>query len=115
MLLTLTTLLAWGVDRTALPGLTGGALLLFWLGGTSTVVAMNHRLFRFFARCRGSAFALAAIPMHLLYFFYSGIAFGMGTFLFATRALDARVARVARVAIDELEPEKEKTTAIEPL
>ena len=32
----------------------------------------------FLAAKRGSAFALAAIPFHLLYHLYNGIAFGLG-------------------------------------
>ncbi|UCF67737.1 MAG: glycosyltransferase [Acidobacteriota bacterium] len=39
------------------------------------VVALNHRLFRFFWRARGSWFALGCIPLHMLYFLYSGISY----------------------------------------
>ena len=38
------------------------------------VVAVNARLYAFFARTRGVAFALAAIPLHLLYYLNNGVA-----------------------------------------
>jgi GT2 family glycosyltransferase len=47
----------------------GGALL-----------AINLPLYRFLARKRGVLFAIAAIPWHWLYFFYSGVAFAVGVF-----------------------------------
>jgi GT2 family glycosyltransferase len=46
------------------------------------VVALNSRFYAFLARRRGILFAAAAIPLHLLYFFYSAISFGAGSLLF---------------------------------
>lgn len=48
--------------------LAAGACLL-------TVVLLNIDLFAFFARTQGLGFALQCIPLHLLYFFYSGVSF----------------------------------------
>ncbi len=42
------------------------------------VIALNHRFYRFLAARRGWLFALRAIPLHLLYFVYSGAAFLAG-------------------------------------
>lgn len=39
------------------------------------VVLLNGTLFRFFCRTRGVFFALACVPLHLAYFFYSGLSF----------------------------------------
>jgi GT2 family glycosyltransferase len=39
------------------------------------VIALNWHLYGFFARERGVPFAIAAVPLHLLYFLYSGLAF----------------------------------------
>ena len=39
------------------------------------VVCLNRRLYKFFAQRRGICFALAAIPLHLLYFVYSTISY----------------------------------------
>jgi len=44
-------------------------LALFWL---------NRCLYRFFCRKRGVWFAIKTLPWHWLYFFYSGLAFGIG-------------------------------------
>jgi len=38
------------------------------------VTAANFDFYRFFARRRGAAFAVAAIPMHWLYYGYCGLA-----------------------------------------
>jgi glycosyltransferase involved in cell wall biosynthesis len=70
--------LAWGIaaglvaawawpDVLVLVGLSAAALT--WL---------NLPLYRFFYQERGLRFALQAIPWHWLYYFYSGLAFGIG-------------------------------------
>jgi GT2 family glycosyltransferase len=41
----------------------------------AAVVVLNHRLFAFFARSRGWAFAVACVPLHWLYFLYSGASY----------------------------------------
>jgi len=40
-----------------------------------SVIGLNHRLFRFLCRTRGPTFALRCMPLHLIYFFYSGLGF----------------------------------------
>lgn len=47
-------------------------LLLLWL---------NFDLYRFFARKRGPWFALRAIPLHWLYYFYNALSFAIGVAL----------------------------------
>ena len=49
-------------------GTVSAALLL-------AVVALNRRLFAFFARVRGPAFAVATVPLVLLYYVESGLAY----------------------------------------
>ena len=39
------------------------------------VLVLNRRLFRFLRRERGLTFALACVPLHLLYYFYSGLSY----------------------------------------
>jgi len=56
------------------------------------IVAVNLHLFRFFHRRRGPVFALQCVPLHLLYFFYSGVSFlyAWTTFKLGIRILDRR-------------------------
>ena len=42
------------------------------------VIALNNQFFLFLAARRGRAFAVAAIPFQLLYFFYCGVAYAIG-------------------------------------
>ena len=48
---------------------------LMLLALLSTLVALNGQFYMFLAGTKGVLFALAAIPLHLLYFVYSGVAF----------------------------------------
>jgi len=41
---------------------------------TLSLLALNHRVYRFFLEKRGFVFALAAVPTHWFYYFYSGLA-----------------------------------------
>jgi len=68
----------------ALVGLALVFLVLAWLNpwlllasGLSilTVVAINRDLFLYLLRKRGFFFALGCLPLHLLYFFYSGLSY----------------------------------------
>lgn len=47
----------------------------------STLLVLNIPLYRFFLRKRGIRFTLQSLPYHWLYFFYSGVAFVVGTVL----------------------------------
>lgn len=42
------------------------------------LIALNAPVYRFFKRRRGLKFAVKTIPWHWLYYFYSGLAFGIG-------------------------------------
>jgi len=44
-------------------------------------VYLNRGILRIFHRCRGTVFTLSAIPMLLLYYFYSSAAFGVGVLM----------------------------------
>ena len=53
-------------------------LLLYWpvsVGLVAVVIAMNWPFYRFLGERRGVFFAVRAVPLHLLYFIYSGAAF----------------------------------------
>jgi GT2 family glycosyltransferase len=50
-------------------------LQLVFLALLLTLVVLNNQFYVFLAGTRGKLFALAAIPFHLLYFVYSGVAF----------------------------------------
>jgi hypothetical protein len=43
------------------------------------VIVLNNQFYVFLAGKRGGLFALAAVPFHLLYHFYNGVSFGIGT------------------------------------
>jgi GT2 family glycosyltransferase len=65
----------------ALPWLAGAARpAAGWIarGCLVGVVLLNLPFFRFLRRRRGPGFALASVPLHLLYFLCSGVAFGAG-------------------------------------
>jgi glycosyltransferase involved in cell wall biosynthesis len=53
-----------------------------WMAASSVVVLLivllNVRFYAFFLRERGAFFATAVVPLHVLYFLYSGVAFGLG-------------------------------------
>jgi len=67
--------------------LLGSLMLSFWqplaLLGTSVMalilLVLNAPLYRFFFRKRGIRFTIQAVTFHWLYFFYSGVAFAIGT------------------------------------
>ena len=50
-------------------------LLVLPLGALLTVLVLNRGLFAFFRRQRGLGFAIACVPLHLLYFLYSGLSY----------------------------------------
>jgi glycosyltransferase involved in cell wall biosynthesis len=51
----------------------------------SLPILLNWALYRFFARRRGWPFAIRTVPMHLLYFLYSGLAMVAGIALYAVQ------------------------------
>jgi GT2 family glycosyltransferase len=57
-----------------MPRIALGALVLA-VAAVSAIVVLNRDLYRFFLRERGLLFVLGAIPLHLLYFAYSGVTF----------------------------------------
>ena len=59
-----------------------GELLMFSLAALLFVIILNFPLYSFFKKKKGLWFALKVIPMHWLYLFYSGIAFGWGAILY---------------------------------
>jgi hypothetical protein len=69
----------------------------FWLtellicAGFSGVILflINLPLYHFFNKKRGLWFAFRVVPMHWLYFLYSGIAFGIGTILYKLERFSA--------------------------
>jgi hypothetical protein len=54
---------------------TFGVWLALPLAVFGAIVAINHDLFAFFLRHRGPWFALAMVPLHMLYFLYSTATF----------------------------------------
>jgi glycosyltransferase involved in cell wall biosynthesis len=74
-----------GVSLLGLGALGGAWPLDAWallaLATIVTVVLLNRRLYQFFWRARGPLFTLAIIPLHLLYYIYSVVAFAIGAAL----------------------------------
>ncbi len=48
----------------------------------TVLISCNHKFYRFFAKKRGKTFALRVVPLHLLYFLYCGVSFGLGILVF---------------------------------
>jgi len=57
---------------------------------------LNNGFYVFLAEKRGRLFALAAFPFHLLYHFYNGVSFVMGSLLWSVRSLKDRAAEPVR-------------------
>jgi GT2 family glycosyltransferase len=51
----------------------------------SLAILLNLALYRFFASTRGWPFAMRTVPLHLLYFLYSGVALAAGIVLYAVQ------------------------------
>jgi glycosyltransferase involved in cell wall biosynthesis len=56
-------------------------------GCATVLLALNNDFYGFLLRKRGPLFALASVPLHWLYFVYSGVAFALGQWRFRTRRL----------------------------
>jgi hypothetical protein len=72
-------LLALGCLATAAFAAAGGGSRAAWSAAICVAIAsllllLNYSLYSFFTRARGWRFALAAIPLHWLYYLYSGAA-----------------------------------------
>lgn len=74
------TMVAFGVASVLLilQYLPGSALLTGLIAVLVVLVVLNNQFYLFLAARRGKAFAVAAVPFHLLYHFYNGISFGAG-------------------------------------
>jgi hypothetical protein len=46
------------------------------------LIALNHRLYRFYCRLRGAWFVLRVVPWHTLYYLYSGLGFAVGALIY---------------------------------
>lgn len=55
----------------------GQVLLILFLTLLVTLIILNRNLYAFFLRKRGVKFLVFAIPIHFLYYFYSGLSFGV--------------------------------------
>lgn len=64
------------------PGFLAVAVVL-----SMSLLALNAPVYGFFIRQRGLWFALQVIPWHWLYYFYSGLAFAIGTARYQSRKL----------------------------
>jgi len=64
-------------------GLAALAMLL-------AIVAINRRFYAFFARERGPVFAALVLPLHLLYYLYSGVALALGVARYVWKTKVAR-------------------------
>ncbi len=60
------------------------------------IFLLNYKFYAFFARKRGVMFALAVVPFHLLYYFYSVAAFVMGVGLYAWNTKVDPIIKAAR-------------------
>jgi hypothetical protein len=76
-----------------------------------TLVALNKQFYLFLAGERGGLFALAAIPFHLLYFVYSGVAFMVALLRYGLEKLQRPTAGVTEATRPGGET---KTNALEP-
>ncbi len=63
-----------------------GAVVL----GVVVLASLNNGFYLFLSEKRGRLFALAAFPFHLLYHFYNGVSFVMGSLLWSVRAIQSR-------------------------
>ena len=78
------------------------APLLVAAAAVLAVVLLNHRFYALLVRARGAAFALAAVPLHLIFYFTGGVAGVAGTLLFHTKR--RRPARSASIEGNDVAP-----------
>jgi hypothetical protein len=73
----------------------------------AVVIGLNHALYAFFAETRGVWFAMAAIPLHMLYYINNGVAVVYGWalhHLFGEPTPDATTQAYAEVGVDMWPP-----------
>ena len=70
--------------------LPGNILTLTLALAVIAIVILNNEFYVFLAAKRGKAFALAAVPFHLLYHFYNGVSFSIGLLRHSWRTLTSR-------------------------
>lgn len=63
---------------------------------TLIIGMLNNGFYIFLAEKRGKLFALAAFPFHLLYHFYNGVSFVMGSLLWSLRSSSVRSSKDSR-------------------
>ncbi len=91
--------LVWLMMVVAGVALTGARPALVLIAAIATgLLALNFDLYRFFARKRGLAFALASIPLHWFYYWYCGLAVVAVTFWYGWRERTAVFRRMWRWA-----------------
>jgi glycosyltransferase involved in cell wall biosynthesis len=60
------------------------------VSGVLVLATLNNGFYLFLAEKRGRLFAVAAFPFHVLYHFYNGVSFVMGSLLWSARAIQTR-------------------------
>jgi GT2 family glycosyltransferase len=68
--------------------------------GVLVLATLNNGFYLFLSEKRGRLFALAAFPFHLLYHFYNGVSFLMGSLLWSLRAVQSRTGENRRRTSD---------------
>lgn len=91
--------LVWLMTLAAGAAFIDGRAAIAVLAAAALLVALNVDLYRFFARKRGFAFALASIPLHWLYYWYCGLAVLVAPLWYAYRELRAAYRRNRRSAV----------------
>ena len=76
------------------------------------LLALNHRLYRWFIKKRGLFFSLRAIPLHWAYFLYSGLTFGAGALRFLMKSWTKPTLRASvlkrTISVKSVQSEKSK-------
>jgi glycosyltransferase involved in cell wall biosynthesis len=67
------------------------------VSGILVLATLNNGFYLFLSEKRGRLFAVAAFPFHLLYHFYNGVSFVMGSLLWSLRAIQARTGGESKV------------------
>jgi glycosyltransferase involved in cell wall biosynthesis len=64
------------------------SLIVLFVLMMATLVLINHRFYKFFLAKRGFLFTVKMIPMHVLYYLYSGFSLILGMFAYAIEKKD---------------------------